>query len=303
MAHPPSAPVDLHAAQRHALLAVQRRGTAPTQAAPPYSALHIHFHPDWLLAGIPTMALLARSGRYLSQFESGTSNGSYSPEPGGQRWRWEHDWFDGAYDNADAALRPVYGAVDLQPLGHAPGIGYGAAPRFGSAYLALHSAATARSSFCDPDSYWGPQHAGLWPQMDWQRLQCLALPDPLDHYVEAHIHGGLLLARDVAAIVLDPSFRGSATAEAAARTGVAVRYHGGYRLQAAQLPAAADYRGADIAEALADMLGRIPHTANQPAILTPAELGRAQASGRYAPQVLKKAWHCLARWGATAPAA
>jgi hypothetical protein len=31
--------------------------------------------------------------------------------------------------------------------------------------------------------------------------------DPLDHYVEAHVHGPVLLAQDVEAIVLDPSYR------------------------------------------------------------------------------------------------
>lgn len=243
------------------------------------------------------MAQLASSGRYQSQFESGWSNGSYSPQTGGQRWQWEHDWFAGAYDSSPPGERPVYGAVDLTALGHPRSIGYGAAPRFGSAYLVLHPQLAMRSSFCDPDSYWQPTHIGLWLQMDWQQLQCLALPDPLDHYVEAQIHGGLVLARDVAAIVLDPSLAGSPVAAAAARCGVSVRWHGGYRLTATMLADAAAYRGAEIADALRDMLAQLGNTEHQ--CLTPATLGRAQAMhpARYDGPTLKKAWHCMARFG------
>ena len=287
---------ELTSAQRLALLAVQRRGSATHHTPVALSRIHVHFHPDWATDGRMVLQQLATGGRYLSQFESQHSNGSYSPEVGGQRWQWEHDWFDSAYDDAPAAERPVYGAVDIAAMGHAPAtgcIGHGAAPRFGSAYLQLHASVTLRSSFCDPDSYWQPRHVGLWSQMDWTALQCLALADPLDHYVEAQIHGGLVLARDVAAIVLDPSFANTAVADAAARTGVPVQFHPGYQLHAQDLPRATAYRGADIAQALANMLRSAPSGA----ALTPADLGRAQASGRYAPQVLKKAWHCMARWG------
>lgn len=291
----PASPV-LQPAQLQALQAVQSRGASRCNTAP-LAPIHIHFHADWLHGGQPVMARLAASGRYQSQFESGRSNGSYSPQSGGQRWQWEHDWFAGAYDSSAPNERPVYGAVDLTPLGHACSTGYGAAPRFGSAYLVLHPQLAMRSSFCDPESYWQPTHVGLWPQMDWQQLRCLALPDPLDHYVEAQIHGGLVLARDVAAIVLDPSLAGSPAAVAATRCGVPVRWHGGYRLTAAKLTDAAAYRGAEIADALQDMLARPDGAEHQ--CLTPATLARAQAAhpSRYEGAILKKAWHCMARFG------
>ena len=286
-------PPRLSPAQQRALQAMQQRGVARSAPAPALAPIHIHFHPDWRVGGDTVIAHLARSGRYTSQFESGCSNGSYSPALGGQRWQWEHDHFGGAYDDADASERPVYGAVDLSALGYAQPAGHGAAPRFGSAWLALHPAAAARSSFCDPDSYWQPQHLGLWPHMDWQQLHCLALPDPLDHYVEAQIHGGLLLARDVAAIVLDPSFAGTATHAAAQRCGLPVRWHAGYQLTAGMLESAALYRGQPIGYALRDMLAHFATT-----VLTPFHLGQAQASDRYDGQTLKKAWHCMAHLGA-----
>ena len=300
MATPNPAAPPLSAAQQQALATVRQRGVQRLLTVP-YAAIHIHFHPDWLHAGASVIEHLASSGRYLSQFESGRSNGSYSPQTGGQRWQWEHDGFGGAYDAADVSERPVYGAVDLHAFGHAQPVGYGAAPRFGSAWLQLHAGIAARSSFCDPDSYWHPQHLGVWPQMDWQQLQCLALPDPLDHYVEAQVHGGLLLARDVAALVLDPSFADTPIAAAAQRCDVPLRWHGGYRFSNAMLAPAADYRGAEIADALQDLLQHFGSGLGASRSLSPADLGRAQAQStgnqRYDAPTLKKAWHCLARFG------
>lgn len=297
---PSPAPL-LTTAQQQALQAVQRRGGPVREHSPAAAAIHVHFHPDWMVPdwmvpdGIvqdqPLLALLCQQGRYQSQFESGRSNGSYSPQPQGERWQWENQQFAGAYNHADPAERPVYGAVDLAPLGYPAHQGYGAAPRFGSAYLQLHSAATARSSFCDPDSYWQPRHVGLWQQMDWQQLHCLQLADPLDHYVEAQVHGGLLLARDAAAIWLDPCYRDTPLAQAVQKSGLALRFHPGYRLQVDQLAQASQYRGAEVAALLAELLQRAPGG------LTPADLGQAQACHRYPAPLLKKAWHCIAQLG------
>lgn len=287
---PHSAPT-LTTAQQQALQAARRCGGPMREHAPPTTAIHVHFHPDWWVRGTALLALLCQQGRYQSQFESGSSNGSYSPQPQGERWRWEDQGFAGAYNQAAPAERPVYGAVDLAPLGYPSHHGYGAAPRFGSAYLELHSVAVWRSSFCDPDSYWQPRHTGLWQQMDWQQLQCLQLADPLDHYVEAQVHGSLLLARDVAAIWLDPCYASSALAQAVQNCGLALRFHPGYRLQAGQLAQACLYRGAEVSQVLEDMLQHAPGG------LTPDDLGQAQASGRYPAPLLKKAWHCLAHLG------
>lgn len=283
-------------AQQQALQAVQRHGGPVRERSPAPSCIHVHFHPDWmvpdwLVQGQPLLALLSQQGRYQSQFESGSSNGSFSPQPEGERWQWEDQRFAGAYNQAAPAERPVYGAVDLEALGYPGHHGYGAAPRFGSAYLQLHSTATARSSFCDPDSYWQPRHVGLWQQMDWQQLQCLQLADPLDHYVEAQLHGGLLLARDVAAIWLDPCYADSTIAQAVQNGGLVLRFHPGYRLYPAHLPQASQYRGAEVAEVLADMLQQAPGG------LTPADLGEAQTANRYPAALLKKAWHCIAHLG------
>ena len=47
--------------------------------------------------------------------------------------------------------------------------------------------------------------------------------DPLDDYVEAHVHGVVDLCRDVEALVLDPSYRGSTVETTASRIGCSRR--------------------------------------------------------------------------------
>lgn len=70
----------------------------------------LNFHPDRLLHGEPILDAMAE---------------------GGDRWRWESRIFDGAYDEATAHERPVYGALNFRrkPVG--------GAPRFGSAHFRL----------------------------------------------------------------------------------------------------------------------------------------------------------------------
>ncbi|MBL2973925.1 DUF3626 domain-containing protein, partial [Klebsiella pneumoniae] len=63
---------------------------------------------------------------------------------------------------------------------------------------------------CYPASVFEPQHFGTADHVP--RLITLAeggQSAPLDDYIEAHVHGPVLLARDVEALVLDPSFRGT----------------------------------------------------------------------------------------------
>ncbi|HPB73367.1 MAG TPA: DUF3626 domain-containing protein, partial [Phycicoccus sp.] len=43
----------------------------------------------------------------------------------------------------------------------------------------------------------------------------------MDRYVEAHVHGGVSLSRDVEAFVLDPCYQGTAVEDAARALGCA----------------------------------------------------------------------------------
>ncbi len=93
----------------------------------------MQFHPDWPHAGRTVIESMAAEGVYRSQFATGISNGGLTAVPGGDRWRWESQLFDGRYDHSDPRDRPVYGAwnrrADL----------YGGAVRFGSAHVRLRS--------------------------------------------------------------------------------------------------------------------------------------------------------------------
>ncbi|MEV6520778.1 DUF3626 domain-containing protein [Longispora sp. NPDC051575] len=128
----------------------------------------------------------------------------------------------------------------------------------------------------------------------------------LDDYVEAQVHGPVDLATDAEALVLDPSFAGTDTGallvDLAARSGIAVEWHGGFTLTADAVPA--DFRGPAMPPLAARVLAE-----HSPAGLLDAEvLGRATRSavtapdrwaewGPELPQYLKQLWHCLVGYG------
>ena len=245
----------------------------------------LNFHPDRMFLGRPLLAVMAEDGVYRSQFETGTSNGGLTAYPGGDRWQWESRIFGQAYDSAPPSERPCYGALNLD---HAAA---GAAPRFGSAHLRLASHVLARTTFCHPDSVYEPSHFGVADRCGVvERLAAVAgQGDPLDHYIEAHVHGGVLIGRDVEAIVLDPSFRHTGVDELAHALPCRVEWHAGFRAGADLLRRQREYRGSAVAELAATLAGS--H------VLTPARIGEAVRVGQHDPQMLKQVWHCLARFG------
>lgn len=250
--------------------------------------LTLQLHPDRAAGssgrpdgGETVIEALVRDGVYRSQFVTGTSNGGLTARPGGDRWRWESRLFAGRYDGGPAEDRPVYGAWDRR------GDPYGGSIRFGSSYLVLRDDCVARSTYCFPDSAFEPDLVGGPVMLD---DLCAAADaaglDDLDDYVEAQVHGGVLVARDVVAVVLDPCFDGTAVHAAAARMGPPVSFHSGFRVATVDLDEG--YRTPE-AVALARSLG---------AVLTPDLLTAALTDGAD-PQVVKHAWHVLARFGRT----
>src|SRR5690242_3772405 len=216
------------------------RYVAARSSGPPLNLglrIHVQFHPDPLVNGRTVLDALADDGVYLSQFVTGTSNGGLTAYPGGDRWRWESRMFGGAYDNAPAHTRPIYGALDhrRRPCG--------AAPRFGSAYLRLNAATRQRATFCHPDSFFEPTAFAVAQHMSLIEL-CTGGSDPLDDYIEAHVHGAVRLDRDVEAIVLDPCFRRTDVEAAANRLPCPAQWHPGFRISVAELRAHPTYRGA-----------------------------------------------------------
>ncbi|OON80864.1 DUF3626 domain-containing protein [Streptomyces tsukubensis] len=262
-------------------------GLATGPALDPSHRLTLNFHPDRATHGVQLLAALAEGGVYRSQFVTGTSNGGLTARPGGDRWRWESRIFGGAYDGAAGSERPVYGALNYR------GAPVGAAPRFGSAHFRLAASALERATFCYPDSAAEPTDFGVAARMGLIELAEAARRDQrvdhLDDYIEAQVHGPVVVARDVEALVLDPCYRGTEVEEAARALPCPLEWHGGYRLSVRELRLHPEYRGARITE-----LGALIAEGGR---LDPAVIGAAVHGGAYEPQDLKKVWHCLARFG------
>lgn len=252
--------------------------------ADPSWRVTLHFHPDRLVAGAPILDLMARDGVYRSQFETGTGNGGLTAHPGGDRWRWESRIFGGAYDDAPPAQRPKYGSLNFRRRR------IGGSPRFGSAHLRLAAPVLARTTFCYPDSFFQPRRFGVAASLSALITAALSDdPDPLDDYVEAHVHGVLDLRADVEAVVLDPCYRGTPIEAAAARLPCAVEWHGGFVLTTSELRRHPEYRGPEFVR-LGESLARDGR-------LDPRVLGDASRTGRHDEQALKRVWHCVARFG------
>jgi hypothetical protein len=243
----------------------------------------INFHPDRLQRGQTILRALSREGAYRSQFETATSNGALTAHPGGSRWTWESRIFGSAYDNAAPTERPKYGALNFRRRQG------GGSPRFGSAHLRLCADATDRSTFCYPDSFFEPTSFGTARRMSLNALAEADERDLLDDYIEAQVHGQVLLARDVEALVLDPCYRGTDVERAAHQLPCAIEWHRGFRLPVEELERHPDYRGSEYVE-----LGR---SLAENGTLTPRTIGDAARTGRYDPQALKRVWHYVARFG------
>jgi len=289
--------------------------------------LTINFHPDRRDRNGTTVAAgLVATGQYLPQSITGISNGGRSAVLGGDRPRWERSLFGPVYDS-EAALGPVYGALDVTCDPH------GGSPRFGSSFAVLTDDCFDRATFCVGDSHLGPADvgtaremtsilAGLFEQgatghsLD-RRLSVAELvamiadgekvtqpARSLDGYIEAQVHGGVSLRDDIDAIVLDPCFRDTTTeahlANACAEFDIALSWHNGSALAADCFPT--DFRG----PAIRPLAQRI---APANGIVTAATIGRSAREIAYSPpspfgdapdsplQLHKKLWHCLLRFG------
>lgn len=297
----------------------------------------LSFHPDRLRSdGVSVVEGLLHGARYASQFETGVTNGSPTAFVGGERDAWEATLFGGAYQEPGTELRerPKYGAFDL--VGHDDG----GSPRFGSCHLVTKRAVWERCTLTWGDSHEGPEHVGSVrvPEpivaamldavattgsalglegLDVPRAiarfsavpsKDLAIGRALDAYIEAQVHGDLELGRDFDALVIDPSFVGTATGaqleELAKRSGIALRCHAGFVLSPLEVPG--DFRG----PRMIPLARRVMAFASRPDRFDVAAIGRAAASLQREPerwadwgapaetwQHLKQLWHVLVRYG------
>ncbi|HEX6451188.1 MAG TPA: DUF3626 domain-containing protein [Trebonia sp.] len=273
----------------HRLALAFVRARSAGEPADRRARITLHFHPDRDFRGISVLESLLRDGVYRSQFETGTSNGGLTAYPGGDRWRWESRMFDGAYDTARAGTRPVYGALNFRYRRN------GGSPRFGSAFFRLRESALDRSTFCYPDSSTAPVNFGTADRAGLVGIAAADHLDLLDDYVEAQVHGGVSLARDVEALVLDPCFRGTDIETGARRLPCPVEWHAGFVLGLDEVRRRPDFKTPE-AVALAERI-----TAG--GLLDARILGEAARAGRHDPRTVKYVWHYIARFGRPAGSA
>ena len=304
-----------------------------------HARVALHFHPDRPTGKMQSVAqALLEQGVYRNQFETGLSNGSVSAYPGGARDLWEKKIFGGAYHQGECPNheRPKYGALDLT------GAPDGPAPRFGSCYFLLSPEVSHRSTFTYLDSHQEPTEKGTFAEFDDIMAALLVevfvrdfaigvkdltptklinhlltnlekpLPPPvagrasrnLNHYIEAQVHGDVLLARDVDILVADPSFQGTDTGialeELCSRYDIELLWHMGFAMATDDVPL--DFRG----PTMPSLARRIAPEG----YLTTKMIGDAAMQLKQSPetwsdrgtyrevlQELKLLWHVLVRYG------
>lgn len=249
------------------------------------SELTINFHPDrQTINGEPVLFAILKDGVLKSQFETKTSNGSLSAKPNGARWLWESKAFGAHYDLVSFSERPKYGALNLESLT------CGGSPRFGSSYFLLKKNVFHRTTFCYPDSWLEPKHFSTFENISTLiELMSESTGDPLDKYIEAHVHGDILIHQDIECLVLDPSFKNSEVENLASKLPFPLQWHAGFQLNIEALAGKDYFRGkkyTDIARAISE------HGCIDPCII-----GCALNRGSYEEQELKKVWHYLACFG------
>lgn len=266
---------------KHAIEVIRAKSSG--QAEPRYYDITINFHPDrFTTDGLPLLQAIANDQCLKSQFETGTSNGGLTAISGGNRWKWEHRVFDGAYDHCAPNQRPKYGALNYKNLET------GAAPRFGSAFFRLKPHVIERTTFCYPDSYFEPEHFATFEYLAALiKLADADTLDELDAYIEAQIHGEITLINDVEAIVLDPVFQGTDIEDQAKQLPIKLQWHTGFEVETNLIAKHPEYRGqhiVDLSKAIA-VNGSI----------NPVILGDAANHSGHNPQDIKKVWHYLVK--------
>jgi hypothetical protein len=301
----------------------------------------LNFHPDQLLADGRTVARsLAQDGVYRGQFETGISNGSRTAFPGGERDQWEERLFGRAYHDPPvrAADRPRYGALNPHSFSD------GGSPRFGSCHLRLRPHVLRRTTITVGDSHLGPRDIGTLdafecvlaglaeraraggvtlgvPGVDPVDLLAGRLGPPigadpsvhpgrcLDDYLEAQVHGGVVLARDAEALVLDPAFAEGAVGQDLLSLGLPVEWHCGFELAPEEFDD--QFRGPHLPP-FAQEVARC--FAGPRGVIDAAVVGRAAAAVVTEPdrwrdfgtaeellQYVKHLWHTLVYCGRSAP--
>jgi Protein of unknown function (DUF3626) len=243
----------------------------------------VNFHPDRLCNdGRAVAAALYEDGIYRTQFETGISNGGLNRIVGGRRDVWEKDLWGDVYlaDGVSPSERPKYGGLNLMDYSDGACPRFGSC----HLRLKQSVSASTSFTFGDSnrDEKEGHQAIGLIDVFEpvlaefltdaskrgvilgkrdislktWVN-ELLALDEnskqnyshnplgrALDEYIEAQIHSPISLAKDVDGVILDPSFRGTATGKLlenlASKYDLNLEWHSGFRIDIKDVPS--DFR-------------------------------------------------------------
>lgn len=196
----------------------------------------INFHPDrFSNNGKTIIENLIEQGQYHGQFRTGTTNGGRTAYVGGDRYLWEQRIFFDAYPQ-DVIDRPKYGALNIFRYLD------GASVRFGSCFFELKQDIVKRCTFAYGDSSTNPTTlctsdtfisiiAGMFDEFlskgkvldqvfdqaatsHGEIIAVLQTPRNtkdlgrnLDYCIETHIHGDILLDKDIECFYVDGSFQ------------------------------------------------------------------------------------------------
>lgn len=300
------------------------------------ASICFHFHPYRLNdKGENSITSLLEIGIYKNQFETKISNGSLSAYKGGDRDNWENNLFGQLF--ADEAFplshRPKYGALDL--LRHSAG----PSPRFGSCYFVLEPIFTQNATFTYLDSYRTPDERGTLQVFDvilagmledcikhgealgemsitpnqlvdriieslstpYSRSILQAPEGNLDQYIEAQVHGEILLKNAVSFLIADIGYKHTPFAtsllELCEKYEIELDWHPGFELTVTE--AIHNFRGTEM-----------PAIATQLAVDDKINVAVLAATERvltkdfkdkkilnYKLQQLKYLWHTLVQFG------
>jgi len=189
----------------------------------------INFQPDKkTTSGKPLIDAFLAEGRYVNQFESKITSGSFGPTPGSARDGWEKTIFRGDYHDhpLDPKERPKYGSLNAEE-GAA-----GGATHYGNSFLVLKDGVKNRLTMTPSDSSGAnagqvgtSEYIGVIlndPSVSDQKFQAImnrALGRPVPPgstgygYIEVQVHGPVDFKTDVARIVANAMYRGNADYE------------------------------------------------------------------------------------------
>lgn len=292
-----------------------------------HATIALHFHPDRILSdGYTVIEGLIRDGVYKNQFETGISSGSLYKWDKGRRHHWEDMIFKGAYHRAKHSERPKYGALNLTFTEDGP------SPRFGSCFFLLCPELKVRATFSYGDTHLLPQEFGTITDFDMimavlfkellangkvlgigevniqdfvlragQRLvqpmdlnEYDTFSNNLDAYIEAQVHGDIVLSRDVEVLVADRSFKdtfiGDSMEMLCESYGIGLSWNSGRVLRLGDMPL--DFWGA-AARGLAEKMSK---NGMVNAFLI-GEAAKNLRPDKTNIQLLKYVWHGVVRYG------